>query len=343
MPDTLKLIVGTYAEGGGKGLYPLGYDRAADRWTLGEPDTAITDASFGVAEGERHWLVHETEPGRVVAYRPAAEGLKQLAETETGCAEPCCAALDSSGRWLAVANYKSGSLAVVRLEEDGHPGAVQVIESSGSGPDGERQEGPHVHWVGWAPDRAHLFATDLGADAILSLRFDAAHGVIGDVHRGYSAPAGSGPRWLVFHPRLPIAYLVSELASTLTVLAMSETGGFAATAVMRTLPANFAGESLGGHLLLNADATRLYVTNRGHDSVAVFALDEAGTATLLEVVPSAGQSPRFLALFEDERRLLVAHEEGGGVVPFAIGEDGRLERAGEAIDVPGAVYIGRLA
>jgi 6-phosphogluconolactonase len=154
----------------------------------------------------------------------------------------------------------------------------------------------------------------------------------------FQAPAGSGPRFMVFHPRLAIAYLVSELASTLTVLEIAG-DGLRARATISTLPDDFAGESLGGHVVMDAEARHLYVTNRGHDSIAAFALSDDGLPRLLQHVASGGASPRFLLIGEGGARLFVANEEGGTVATLAIDDAGRLTPVGSPVAVPGAAFL----
>lgn len=189
----------------------------------------------------------------------------------------------------------------------------------------------------FSPDGRWLYAADLGTDQILRLRLDGSDLSESDV--AWQAPAGSGPRHLLFHPDGAMALLVSELASTLTLFDVIE-GGLRFRAQHSTLPHGFSGESLGGHLALNAAGNRVYVTNRGHDSIAVFALDAAdGQIALLQYLPSGGASPRFFLLVEDANRLILANEEGENVVAFAVEEDGTLRETGHSIDVPGAAFL----
>ena len=161
---------------------------------------------------------------------------------------------------------------------------------------------------------------------------------MGEPSIAYAAPPGSGPRQLAFHPTLPIAFLVSELASTLTVLVMKESDALSAQRILSTLPADAAPGSLGGAVALDAAGTRLYVSNRGHDSVASFAIDPEGEVTLLGHTPSGGTSPRFLLLLED--KLLVAHEKTGGVTILPLDGAGRPKSAVGRADVPGAAFLG---
>jgi len=248
-------------------------------------------------------------------------------------------ALDASARLLTVANYDSGTVALFRLDPySGLPVAPPAIhQSEGSAPTPERQDGPHAHWVGFAPN-GRLYATDLGTDRVLAFDVDA--GTLGAPMVAHVALPGSGPRQLAFHPTLSIAFLVSELASTLTVLRVGEDGALTIEATLSTLPADAAPGSLGGAITLNPAGTRLYVSNRGHDSVAAFAIGLAGEATPLGHTRTGGSSPRFLLLVDDH--LLVAHEQAGGVTVLPIDTDGRPRPPIARADVPGAAFLGAL-
>ena len=156
----------------------------------------------------------------------------------------------------------------------------------------------------------------------------------------YAAPPGSGPRHLAFHPRRPLAYLVSELAATLTVL---ERGGdmLHPRAIVPTAPAGAPADNLGGAIALNAEATHLYVTNRGHDSIATYRLEADGTPVLLGHMPSAGASPRFVLPLAGH--LIVANEEGGSVAIFRLADDGQPSPDPLALAIAGAAFVMRIA
>lgn len=331
----LRLWVGSYAGKGGGGLYPL--DRApSGAWSAGEPFEAARDASFGArsARHDLHYLVDE-QGGTVGIYRHD-ESWVQLATVATGGAEPCYVALDPHEAHLAVANYGSGSVALYALDrETGLPsGPPDMRTNSGRGPDPWRQEGPHAHCALFSREPPRLYQVDLGTDEILAW---APGNGLGEREIAFAAPPSSGPRHLVLHPTGPFALLISELASTLTLL--ERTGAaFRGTQVISTLPPGFAGESLGGHLPINEAGDRLYVTNRGHDSIATFAFD-GEWLSLLQHVSSRGASPRFVLLLEGEKLLVVANEEGGNVTGFELRDDGTLAPAGLDLAVPGAVFL----
>ncbi len=322
-----RLVVGTYAAKGGDGLATVMED--AGRWTVGEPHQAIRNASFGIASprwGHRY-LVDE-QAGTLGVYSVAG-GWARICEVATGGDAPCHLALSPDETRLAVAHYKSGTIALFDLDGDGLPAERTILANQGKGPDPERQQGPHAHWVGFTESGA-LLCVDLGADRIL-IR-NVAHR--DDPQTLYAAPAGSGPRHLVFHPQLQIGYLVSELAATLTVL-RPERAGLAAAAILPTAPPDADADNLGGAIALAGD--RLYVTNRGHDSIATFALNDRGELRLLGHIASGGRSPRFLLPLE--KRLVVAHEEGGGVSIFDLGDDGVPLPGPATLDIAGAAFV----
>ncbi|MDR6789305.1 6-phosphogluconolactonase [Sphingomonas sp. BE138] len=312
-----RVLVGTYAASGGPGLLPI--ERAADgRWTPRPPLPHVRNASWIVAS-DRHGLRYAVDEiaNEMVVYH--GEEWTRVAAVPSGGSAPCHLALAPDHRRLAVANYGSGSVTLLSLGEDGLPQGAETWTGAGRGPDADRQEGPHAHWVGFAPGGS-VIHIDLGADRIMA-----------DDRALYAAPPGSGPRHLVRHPSAPLAYLVSELASTLTVLDTRDRP-WRATTIVSTLPEGVRVESLGGEIVLDA-ATGLHVSNRGHDSIATFALDDAGQPRLVRHVASDGRSPRFLLPVGDE--LLVAHEEGGGVTVLAAA-DGYVR---QQLDVPGAAFL----
>lgn len=313
-----RVLIGTYAASGGPGLLPVA--RAADgRWSPDAPLPHVRNASWIVAS-DRHGLRYAVDEAanQVAVYRGAE--WTRVAAVPSGGSAPCHLALAPDHRRLGVANYGSGTVTLLALGTDGLPQGAETWSGAGSGPDPDRQDGPHAHWVGFASDGAAIHI-DLGADRIMA----------GD-RALYAAPPGSGPRHLARHPTVPLAYLVSELASTLTVLDTDDEP-WRARDILSTLPADADRDSLGGEIVLDAAAGRLYVSNRGDDSIATFAIDDPAHPRLLRHVASGGASPRFVLPVGDD--LLVAHEEGGGVTVLAA-EDGYVR---QRLDVAGAAFL----
>ena len=340
-PFALCVGIGTYRGGGGAGIQPLCRDEAG-AWRLGAPYADAPNASFSIyAPGRRlHYIVNEAEAGSVGVHRYADQRWERLALFAVDGAAPCHIALDPTETLLAVANYMSGSVTLLRLDpQSGLPtGAVQVSANQGSGPNPARQEAPHAHWVGFSPDGRWLYQTDLGTDEILGFPI-AAEGTLHAPQRAYRAAPGSGPRHLLLHPRLDQrAYLIGELDNTLSVLDRSD-GSFTHRATLSTLPNGWHGDSIVAHLAINRAGDRLYVSNRGHDSIAVFALDDAGVPTLLGHTATGGASPRHFLLLDDAGLVIVAHEKAQTVTTLTIDADGLLHPTGMSVAVPGAAYV----
>lgn len=330
--------VGTYAKDGGRGLVPVELQRDGPV-AAGEPFSGAANASFGV-HSVRHqltYLVDEQEAGALTTLRRDDNGWQSAARVPSRGEAPCYLALDAAEARLAVANYASGNVALFDLGVDGIPRAAGEFQSRGSGPNAERQEGPHAHCVRFSPDDAALYVVDLGADRVWRMPLETSG--LGEASVAWQAAPGMGPRHLLFHPGAPLAVLLSELSSELALLGV-DGERLRPIGVQSTLPDGFAGESLGGHLAMNAAGDRVYVSNRGHNSIAVFARDaEAQELTLLQHVESGGEHPRHFVLIEDEQLLIAAHEKDGRIESFEIAGDGTLRRLDRGITVPGACFV----
>jgi 6-phosphogluconolactonase len=333
-----RLWVGTYEKAGGRGLYPIDVDRNADL-LVGAPIGAALNASFG-CYSEQHgllYLVDESDPGRLGTFRRDGDGWSNNAWAESFGSAPCFAALSPNEGAIAVANYESGTLALFALDpETGEPLEQIAVHQNAGCSIHERQTAPHAHCARFTPDGRWLYQTDLGTDEVLAFRTGiGAH--LGARTVALATPAGAGPRHLLFSARAPLAWLLSELDSSITLLRVGD-GKLETIERVSALPGDFDGESLGGDIAVNESEDRLYVTNRGHDSIGVFDLDAAGRPSPRQFVSSGGRSPRHLVLREGARDLLVANEKDSTIVRFDLAPDGTLEPAG-MVEVPGAAFI----
>jgi 6-phosphogluconolactonase len=180
---------------------------------------------------------------------------------------------------------------------------------------------------------------DLGADCVRAFTFDPARGVTGAAYVAYAAPPGSGPRWIAWTSPTR-ALLVSELASTLTLLAFAD-GRFAELDRCPTRAPGAQGKNAGGHVVVAGEGARAYCTNRGDDTVALFRIEHDRLA-FAQAVPSGGSSPRFLCLIEERGLLLIAHEKRGPVHAFAVRPTGELTARPETIPITKAAWLGPL-
>jgi len=345
----VRLFVGTYTTAKSRGLVPLSYRPSQDKWTLGAPVQDIENASFG-AYSRRfglHYLAIEQAAGQIGAWRASPDGTiwSRQGEVSSGGAAPCFVSLDKAQSCLVAANYDSGSVAFFRLDPtSGLPlEPPTMLQDTGSGPNAERQAGPHAHWAGFGPDQRFLYWVDLGADEIAGAPFDPAKASLGERFTAYKPDPGSGPRHMVFHPRRPLAFLVSELGNEVTALQYLPNGRLARLQILSTLPADFTAHNQAAEIALNRAGTRLYVSNRGHDSLAVFAVGNSGRLKLIQLSPTLGDWPRFFLLLEDHARLIVANEKSGELAVFRLAPDGTVHTTGKKLQVPEAVYIGALS
>lgn len=341
----LNYYVGSYADGG-KGVTLLTYSAAYDKWTLGKSDPTVPNASFGVysAKFKRHYVVNEQDNGTIGVYQVNSSGkFNKKGEVSSHGGNPCYLALDPSEAFLAVANYGSGNIAVYKLDGSGLPVEPAVIkQNAGTGPNAERQQGPHAHCVKFTKDLKFIYSVDLGTDEVLGYSFNAATGEVGDKFTAFKCEAGFGPRHLVLHPSGQVAHLVGELANAVVTLRPNPDGTFIGTQWTTTLPADFTGKSQAGHIALNADGNRLYVSNRGHNSIAVFGLDESGRLAPMQIAPTGGDWPRFFKIVDGFDRIVVAHQNSNDLTIMAQYTNGTLRPNNQTFSLGKPVFIGQI-
>jgi 6-phosphogluconolactonase len=233
---------------------------------------------------------------------------------------PCYARVDATGRDLLVANFGSGSVAVLPVSPDGNlRPASALVQDAGSGPN-PRQAGPHAHSFNLSPDNRFAIEAEFGLDRLCVFHFDAAAGTLTPAQPPFVAlrPA-SAPRHFTFRPRGDVAYSLNEIDSTITVLAYTPaTGAFRELQNLSTLPPGFVGKNTAAEVLVHPSGRFLYASNRGHNSLAVFAIDEAGRLRLLAHVPCGGRTPRGFGLDPDGRWLITANQDTNNIAVFAI-------------------------
>lgn len=328
--------IGTYAAKGGAGLQ--GLERAGGSLSLGPAEPRIVDASFGVWSAGRGiaYFVDERDEGRVSAWRRQSGTWSATGDIESGGSAPCYLSLSPDATLLAAANYGDGTLALIDL--DPVTGAVKSIRDRfhpgghglEPGPDPDRQDGPHAHCALFAEDGRAIYHVDLGLDRIFRHRVDGQG--IADTQIAFEAPAGYGPRHLLFHPDGVHALLLCELAAGLLLLRRQGLG-FQLVEAVPTAPEPSEAKNLGGHLAIDA-AGAVWVTNRSHDSLVEFRLEE-GRLVRRRWFATGSASPRHF-LF-DGSAVLIAHEEGGNVTRLDL--SGRAETSRQTVAVPGAAFL----
>lgn len=341
---TWSLYVGTSGPGA-QGVHVATLGRATGK--LGTPRLiAEAKGASWVAlhpEGRVIYATGEGKEGRVLAFRLAGDGKAEPINGESsGGGGPCHLAVDPSGRVLLAANYGTGSVTSLPLRPDGSIGPVSsVIQHAGSGANERRQKGPHAHGVHLAPSGL-VYVPDLGADRVFIHRVHAEAGRIDrDAAPAAAASPGAGPRHLDFHPSGRFAYVCNELDLTVTAYEVEPTtGSLKALHSLPTLPegAGRSGASTAG-IFVHPDGRSLYVSNRGHNSIAVFAVGSDGRLALLQHQWGVPAKPRGFGISPCGKWLVCAGQDSGTLRTYAIAAGGRLADTGHEVAVPAASCV----
>ena len=283
--------------------------------------------------------------GGVSAFSIASDGaLSRLGDQSSQGAGPCYVSVDRSGRAALVANYDGGSVALLPIAKGGELApATSVDQHHGHGPDTERQEAAHAHCIVSDPSNRFALAADLGLDRVMVYRLDVEAGTLQHVEEGDAAlPAGAGPRHIAFHPTLPLVYVVGELDSTVTTLRFDASAGRLTIIDARSsLPAGWRGKSYAADIHVAPSGNVLYVSNRGHDSIAAFSVAaSAGTLNLEQTIATGGEWPRNFSLDPTGRWLLVANQNSGSIVVLAREpRSGRLSPTAQRLEITSPICV----
>ena len=262
----------------------------------------------------------------------------------TGGTIPCHVQVNRAGNSLLLANYGSGSVASFPIEDSGGLGeAVSAFQHEGSSVNPERQEGPHAHSINLDPANRFAFVPDLGTDRVMFYRFDAETGILEPNDPPFvEAEPGSGPRHFDFHPNGRHAYVINELASTITAYDYdAERGALSPIHTVSTLPEGFQGSTTCADVHVSSDGRFVYGSNRGHDSIARFSVDqESGRLTPTGHTPTQGRTPRNFGIDPSGELLLAANQDSDTIVTFRIDQaSGDLIPTGHVAEVPMPVCL----
>lgn len=348
------VYVGAYTEpsydGRAEGISVFRFDDETGTLTPAQTIAGVPNPSFlalDAAEGHLY-AVNELPEGGVSAFArdPETGTLTALNRQLSHGADPCYLSLDPSGRFLLVANYSGGTVAVLPIAVEG---AVEeascVIHHQGSSVSAARQEMPHPHMVAPTSDGRLVVVSDLGIDQLVLYRLNAESGQLVPNEPGAAfvrANPGAGPRHFAFSPDGRFLYAINELDSTLTVFAYDgEEGELTTLQTVSTLPAGFTGENDCAHVAVSTDGRFVYGSNRGHDSIAIWRVDgESGMVSLVRHEPTGGKTPRNFALAPGGKWLLAANQDTHSIVTFRRDEEtGELTASGAAVETPSPVAI----
>ena len=353
--DEALLYVGTYTEGTkSEGVYTLRMDsRSGTLRRVGSVDAGANPSFLTIHPNGRFlYAVNEVEThngkptGAVTAFAIASGtgALTRRNEQPSEGGAPCYVSVDRSGRVVLVANYSAGSIALLPIQGDGAlAAAASVVRHTGAGPNKERQSAPHAHCIVADPSNRFALAADLGADRVFVYRLDLDGNSLRHIEGGDAVMRpGAGPRHIAFHPTLPLVFVANELDSTVATLRFdAERGALSPLETRSTIPPGWTGTNYPADIHVASTGRTLYVSNRGHNSIAVFSVAEStGALTLEQMVSTEGDWPRNFSLDPTGRWLLVANQRSDSVVVFSRDqESGRLTPTRQRIALPSPVCL----
>jgi 6-phosphogluconolactonase len=349
----LNLYVGTYTSGKSEGIYIYRMNLATGELNRLNAIKSVNPSFLALDRSGRHlYAVNEVtefagkSSGAVSAFAidSGTSNLNFLNQQASMGADPCHVILDRSGKFLLVANYTGGNVSVFPVERDGSLGpARDVMQHHGYSVNKAHQEGPHAHCVILDRSNQHALVADLGLDKVMIYRFDPRNGKLApNIKPWAQLKPGAGPRHMILHPTGRFLYVINELDSTLT--AFRYNGANATLRSMQTvstLPKAFAGHNDCADLHVSPSGKFLYGSNRGHDSIVVFAINEnTGKLQYLEHASTHGKTPRNFTIDPTGRFLLVANQESDTIVTLRIDPlTGKLRPTGHIAEVPAPVCL----
>ena len=348
---TLFAYVGAFTtpdrKGHGGGINVYRVDPASGAWTPEQLLEMVNPSFLTLDRAQRFLYSVHADLDEVSAYAIDKQNGQITALNRQSCGgkNPVHLSIDPTGRWIVTANYNAGSVGVVPIEKDGTLGPrSDLVNLSGEpGPDGKRQASSHPHNAVFDPSGRFIAVPDLGFDRIFVFRLDPATGklTLNDPPFVKTRP-GSGPRHIAFHPKLPLAYVINELGSSVTTYRFDpQRGSLQPIQIVPSTPLSYTGDNHGAEIAVASSGRVVYASNRGHDSIGVFALNARdGTLAPVGWAPTHAKSPRFFCLDPAAKTLYAANADEGfseeqntdTIVPFRINQaNGVLTSSGEII------------
>jgi 6-phosphogluconolactonase len=332
----IQLLIGSYSEGRPDGVRLVDFDLATGSLSLAAVLEGAPDASFVAYDrGKLRLYVTDEMAGRVGAFALTADAreLTPLGYLPSEAELPCYLSLSPDRTHLACANYGADLVSVFAIDAEGalHAGP-QILHGTQAPSDG------HAHWAQWSPEGDRLYAVDLGHNEVRSWNYETATGkLLGPPQTAFAAPPKAGPRHLAFHPDGRFAYLFTEYSNTITALKRQADGSLRELHTLPSVPADFGETSYGAHIEISADGEVVYVSNRGHNSIASYRIAGDGWLTPLQAISCGGHWPRFFLLVG--QHLIVANQQSDNLVVFSVAADGRLNPTGRTLAIPNPVMI----
>jgi 6-phosphogluconolactonase len=348
----VRVYVGSYADAKNDGIYLLDLDRSSGKLTKTGGTSGIQNPSFLAIHPNKKYLYAVCEVGEIDGKRTGAVagfsierdgGLKPLNRQSSEGQGPCHLIVDKAGKNVLAANYGGGSVCCLPIGDDGRLAkASAFIQHHGKSVDPGRQEAPHAHSVNLDPANHFAFVADLGLDEVLVYQFNAEQGSLKPNHPPFAkVKSGSGPRHFAFHPSGRFAYVINEMASTITAFTYDAAKGILTDVqTLSTLPEEVKGNSTA-EVQVHPSGKFVYGSNRGDNSIAAFAVDaNSGRLTPIGHQSTGGRTPRNFGIEPAGKFLLAANQDSDNIVVLAIDpESGKLSSTDNEIKIPKPVCV----
>lgn len=315
---SIEILLGTYTRRESEGIYRINLNPETKNFgalelvaNVGSPTYLTTDDQKEII----YSVISGDDQGGLVSLVKQDNGeYKKKDEVVGEGAAPCYVAYDGTRQFVYTANYHNGSISVYKTDADGNLELVDTVVHEGSSVH-ENQDAPHAHYSDLTPDKKYLLSCDLGTDEVYTYDIND-EGKLTEVAR-LEVKAGTGPRHLVFHPTLDVAYLFGELSSEVLILDYnSETGEFTLAQTLPTIPEDHTSFNGGAAIRISADGKFVYASNRGHDSLAIFSTNEKGRLEFVAHTPTEGEIPRDFDIDPSGKFIVVGHQDSDNLTVF---------------------------
>lgn len=342
---TTQFLLGTYTRRVSEGIYTIRLNPETKKLEdltlltkIGNPTYLATTRDKRII----YSIISEKDHGGIVSLVKNDQGdYERMVAVMAEGAAPCYIALDEERQLIYTANYHNGDVSVYQTDSEGNLKLTDTIVHQGSSVH-ENQDAPHAHYSNLTPDKKYMVACDLGTDKVYTYKVSE-EAKLTEVATLKVAP-GTGPRHLVFHPTLAVAYLFGELSSDVIVLYYEEsTGIFEEAQTISTIPKDHTSFNGGAAIRISSDGKFVYASNRGHNSIVTFSTDNNGLLTLVNYTPTEGETPRDFNLDPSENFVLVGHQDSDNLTLFERNQkDGTLTLLQKDVEAPEVICVAHL-
>jgi 6-phosphogluconolactonase len=349
----LWLFVGTYTSEKSRGIYTCRFNPDTGQLSVEGLAAQTPNPTFLAIHPNKRFLYAANEisdyegksAGSVSAFEiDASSGrLTPLNTQSSGGPGPCHLSVDATGKYVLVANYGGGSIASLPILPDGRLGSVAAfVQHTGASVNAQRQEAPHAHYIDLDASNRRAYVADLGLDKLLVYDFDPRNGALtANPSLTASLRPGAGPRHMAFDRKGHYAYVINELDSTITTLAHDNSkGSLQALQTLSTLPFSWTNQNSPAEIEVHPSGKFVYGSNRGHDSIAIYTVEDKGQLKPVDYPFAMGKNPRHFTIDPTGQFLLVANQTSDTIIVFRIDEStGKLTETGYKVGIGAPVCL----